>query len=57
MNHKSISLTGMACLFGPFFAVAQLAAKSNVVVMFTDAHLVAAISTPSCYSFLTRYYA
>lgn len=47
----------MACLFGPFFAVAQLAAKSNVVVMFTDAHLVAAISTPSCYSFLTGYYA
>ena len=89
MKFNTIFLSGMACSFGPFFAVAQQAAKPNVVVimaddigygdlscygektihtpnvekladggvMFTDAHSVAATSTPSRYSFLTGHYA
>lgn len=89
MNYRNISLSGMACMFGPFLASAQQAEKPNVVVimaddigygdlscygektihtpnvekladegvMFTDAHSVAATSTPSRYSFLTGHYA
>ena len=33
MKFNTIFLSGMACSFGPFFAVAQQAAKPNVVVI------------------------
>ena len=36
MKYNTISLSGMACLFGPFFATAQQAAKPNVVVIMAD---------------------
>lgn len=33
MNYRNISLSGMACMFGPFLASAQQAEKPNVVVI------------------------
>lgn len=36
MKFNTIFLSGMACSFGPFFAVAQQAAKPNVVVIMAD---------------------
>ena len=36
MKFNTIFLSGMACSFGPFFAVAQQATKPNVVVIMAD---------------------